>query len=142
MKLMLTAAFLAQNVIGSFCFMSMAHAAAEPAHEMKDKMEHMEMIMSPVVPMSPMHCENCVKVEDLHYEEPPAMQGMPCDTGHCLSHAPSPVSTIVAGTYQTHHATVPMSFVFQNPPVLLKGNPSLALAPPKSDLTRMVVLRL
>lgn len=142
MKLMLTAAFLAQNVIGSFCFMSMAHAATEPAHEMEDKMEHMEMIMSPVVPMSSMHCENCVKVEDLHYEEPPAMQGIPCDTEHCLSHAPSPISTVVAGTSQIDSAHVPAAIVYMPQVFLSRGNPSLALAPPKPALTRSVVLRL
>lgn len=137
MKIFASIGFTAHVLVGNLCMMPMAYAQDEL---MPGNMHHdvMDMAMSPQYPMSAVHCENC---EKKHIEEPP-MRGMPCDGGHCFTHATS--SNTVASPVANFFASVvlpPTAFVF---PVTLQDlytHPPSTAPPTTSVFTDTIVLR-
>lgn len=74
-------ASIMQIALGNVCMMNVAYAE-EGSQSMMMQHGGMEMVMSPVIPMSPLHCLSCVKVEIK--QAPPFT--IPCEKGHCVSH--------------------------------------------------------
>lgn len=139
MKILTSIGFAAHVLIGNFCMMPMAYAQDGL---MPGDMHHdvVDMTMSPQYPMSSVHCENCEKEKNI--EEPP-LKGMPCDGGHCLTHATS--SNTIASPATNFFASVvlpPAAFVF---PVAFEDfytHPPSTAPPTTSVLTDTIVLRL
>lgn len=87
-----TLGLLANIIIGNFCMMPMAFAgeAMPMDHDMEEMEQVVEMVMTPMHPMSSAHCEGCVTITRPKHHTPPMTGGMPCNDGHCLSgHSPS-----------------------------------------------------
>lgn len=79
MRIIVSAAFMANALLSSFCMMPMAMAADMPMHHDD---EATEMAMTPMVPMSPAHCEHCAHVDEQN--DSPIDGGC---AGHCLAKA-------------------------------------------------------
>ncbi|MEK7590804.1 MAG: hypothetical protein AAB489_01180, partial [Patescibacteria group bacterium] len=78
--MLLSTGLAVHAMIGNFCMMPMAFARDMPApYE-----EHMEMTMTPVFPMSSVHCEHCAKVHSSGGDESQQQSGC---SGHCFSQA-------------------------------------------------------
>jgi hypothetical protein len=89
MKMFPAVAVTTQVLLGNLCFMPMT--LAETAMPMDHDMEEvMEMVMTPMYPMSTVHCDGCVTITRPKHHSTPMTGGMPCNNGHCLSeHSPS-----------------------------------------------------
>ena len=129
-----TVAVLTNAVIGNFCMMPMAFAASMPMpHE-----EHMEMTMTPMVSMSPTHCEHCAKVQSSDGDQ---SQQSGC-AGHCFSQAQS--TTANAASLNAPHivaaAPMPITVAFASQTTSVIAPP--ATAPPISIHIDTIVLRL
>lgn len=72
-----------QITLGNICMANSAYKQESAQPVMHH--EAMEMVMSPVLPMSPSHCHSCVRVE-IRQATPFTL---PCHNGHCVSHHPS-----------------------------------------------------
>ncbi len=100
MKFITAAVVASQVLLSNFCFMPMALAeAAMPMdHEMEEMEQVTEMVMTPMHPMSTMHCDGCVTITRPKHHSTPMTGGMPCNDGHCLSeHSPS-TATVTQST--------------------------------------------
>ena len=82
---------LANVILGHLCMMPVAYASARPAVHG----EAIEMVMTPLVPMTPVHCPQCLRVVKV---EPLPMRGS-C-AGNCLSQGPESVA-VTSGISQT-----------------------------------------
>lgn len=92
MKFITAAVVASQVLLNNFCFMPMAlaEAAMPMKHDMEEMEEAIEMVMTPVHPMSSLHCDGCLTITRPKHHESPMGGDMPCDDGHCLSeHSPS-----------------------------------------------------
>lgn len=76
MRVLLAIAVLVHAFLGLAILTPMVHASS--AAEVR---EMGVMIMTPVVPMSPLHCRGCI-IE--HVDAVAADAGVPCDQGPCL----------------------------------------------------------
>jgi hypothetical protein len=95
MKMITTIGFVTHVLVGSFCFMPMALAMSVP-HAAPDQEI---MVMTPVEPMSPAHCRECLHMQQAQ-SQPTSMQGN-CN-GQCLSsHIPdASTSSIFSSSLQ------------------------------------------
>lgn len=110
MRVFALAAFFAHLLFGNMCMMPMA-SAAEPHHAaMAAGMKHDMAAMS----HAPSHDDG---------------KGMPCDGGHCLTHA-LPASTSVSATVQGDAAMLPAAFEVIAPPVASETPLPVSAAPP------------
>ena len=129
-RIMLLIGFVGHVVLGNFCMMQIAMAADMPMQH-----EAMEMVMTPMEPMTPAHCKQCAHFEK---QQPPMSGGC---AGHCLfqSHEVAPVMVQNVGQMflvaalppsltSTTHATTGESFVESTAP------------PPEVNPTRTIVL--
>lgn len=92
MKLSTAVVVATQVLLSNFCFMPMAFAGEEMPmdHDMEEMEQVVEMVMTPMHPMSTVHCDGCVTITRPKHHSPPMTGGMPCNDGHCLSgHSPS-----------------------------------------------------
>ncbi len=132
MKIVLSAAFVANTLVGHFCIMPIAYAEAMPVqHD-----EVIEMNMTPLEPISPAHCEHCVHIGQ---ENRSPMTG-DC-AGHCLSQASSSVAAV--SNTQALHTTAALPATVPNIVAFADDHYSYAdsTAPPVSvPVTRTVVL--
>ncbi|MBI5794607.1 hypothetical protein HZA87_06050 [Candidatus Uhrbacteria bacterium] len=90
LRVLTATAFSSHVILGSLCMMPMAFAQGMPVSHG----EHMEMAMSPVQPMSPVHCEQCLRVPDS-----PQMPMSGTCAGHCLA-------TVSDSRAISHHPSV------------------------------------
>lgn len=116
-------------VFGHFCMMPMVYAAVP--HD-----DQMEMVMTPMVPMSPAHCEHCASITK---QEPPPMSAT-C-AGHCLSKANDVIGIITTTQSMLSQLALPSSL----PVVVASADTGQSFieanAPPApSPPTRTVVL--
>lgn len=91
-KLFPAAVVATQVLLSNFCFMPMAFAgeAMPMDHDMGEMEQVVEMVMTPMHPMSTVHCDGCVTITRPKHGSLPMTGGMPCNDGHCLSgHSPS-----------------------------------------------------
>jgi hypothetical protein len=84
LKLAMVGTFALNIVLGNICLMPMAAAQSMPDDH------QMEEAMTPMEPMSPMHCEGCIEVRESQKAEP-----MPCG-GSCLSQASDTTGALVS----------------------------------------------
>ncbi len=139
MKMLLSTGLVAHAVLGNFCMMPMAFAQdMEMPHE-----EHMEMDMTPMdmtsmLPMSPIHCEHCAKMQSSDDYQP---QQSGC-AGHCFSQSHSTTASTVS--FNSPHIVATAS-----PPVTVAFAPQItsvvappATAPPTNIHIDTIVLRL
>lgn len=114
-KIWTSIGFIAQVLLGNVCMMPMAFAASMPAAPES----HMEMVMTPIIPMSPLHCDQCVTVTPMGGD---LFSGKTSCAGHCLSQsdiavvgtfspAPLPDSTSVLSVFSVTYAPCDMSQV-------------------------------
>ncbi len=92
MKMFPAIAVTAQVFLSNFCFMPLAYAEAVMPmdHDTEEIEEVMEIVMTPMYPMSTVHCDGCVTITRPKHHSTPMTGGMPCNNGHCLSeHSPS-----------------------------------------------------
>ena len=113
--------------------MPLAIAASVPDEE------HMEMVMTPVIPMSLLHCDQCVTVTRSMGN---LFSGKTSCAGHCLSQGdPTIVGTIFSGTSPD---ITPVLSVFSVTSV--SHNASIVVprstVPPLAFLVDTIVLRL
>ena len=141
----ITVAVLTNAVIGNLCMMPMALSLAsdvpmalaqgmEMPHE-----EHMEMTMTPMLAMSPVHCEHCATVQPS--DSDPSQQQSGC-AGHCFSQAQS--TTASTATFNTPHvvAAAPIPIIVAFDPQTTSVVIPPALSPPISIHIGTIVLRL
>ncbi len=92
MKLSTAVVVATQVFLSNFCFMPMAYGedAMPMDHDMPEMEQVTEMVMTPMHPMSTVHCDGCVTITRPKHDSLPMTGGMPCNDGHCLSeHTPS-----------------------------------------------------
>ena len=145
MKLIPTVAVTTQILLGNLCFMPMAFAGETMPmdHDMEEMEEVMEMVMTPLNPMSSLHCDGCVAVIRSKHHESPMGGGMPCNDGHCLSeHSPSTATVTQSSQKDIFKITLrPAHFVIDVPEIFnvtLKPRDGL---PIYIIQTRTIVLR-
>ncbi len=93
MKMFPAVAVTTQVLLGNLCFMPMT--LAETAMPMDHDMEEvMEMVMTPMYPMSTVHCDGCVTITRPKHHSTPMTGGMPCNNGHCLSELSPSTATV------------------------------------------------
>lgn len=85
-RILLLTVFLATNILGSVWTMPMGFA-----QESQMPKEYQEMVMTPIVPMSPMDCTGCVTVQSRTYNKVEQAKRAACGSGHCLSGAQTPI---------------------------------------------------
>lgn len=145
MKMFPAIAVTAQVLLSNFCFMPLAYAEAvmPTDHDMEEMEQVMEMVMTPMYPMSTVHCDGCVTIARPKHHSTPMTGGMPCNDGHCLSeHSPS-TATVTQSSQKDilEIALRPAHFVIDLPEITdaalrPHGGPPIRLAQ-----TRTVVLR-
>lgn len=136
MRAIVSLGFIANGVLGNFCMLSMPQAFASDMpmpHE-----EHMEMTMTPMVPMSTSHCDHCAKVQSSDGDQ---SQQSGC-AGHCFSQAQS--TTANAAFFNAPHivAATPIPITVAFDPQISPGVTASAQSPPTSIHIDTIVLRL
>ena len=146
MKMIPAVAVAAQVLLGNLCFMPMAYGAdAMPMdHDMQEIEQVMEMVMTPVNAMSPLHCEGCVTISrPKHHTSSMDAGRMPCNDGHCLSeHTPS-TATITQSSQReiVKMAARPVSFIVEVPQATEVAFMPRAGPDARESLTQTIVLR-
>ncbi len=141
MKMLLSAGLVAHAVIGNFCMMPMAFAQdMEMPHE-----EHMEMDMTPMdmtsmLPMSPVHCEHCAKMQQ-SMDGYQSQQQSGC-AGHCFSQGHSTTASTASFNTPLIVAATPMPITVALAPQMISVVAPDATAPPLSIHIDTIVLRL
>ena len=154
MKMLLSVGLAVHAIIGNFCMMPMAFAQGmeemEMSHEKGMEMEvsheeGMEMNMTPMdmtsmLPMSPVHCEHCAKVTKL--DANPMNSGMPCSSGHCITHTGPITSTAAPSANALAYIALPTSGIIFPPAPLNNSQPPSTAPPQAVRITDTIVLRL
>lgn len=123
--------FLANVLLGNFCMMPMAMAAAMPMQN-EDEMD----VMTPVEPMTSAHCEHCAHLQK---EQPAPMNGG-C-AGHCLSKAHEAGSIMVENAGQSLlGAALPPSVAYVIPEESMQSFVEANAPPPSGNPARTIVL--
>jgi hypothetical protein len=141
MKMLLSIGLAAHAVIGNFCMMPMAFAQdMEMPHE-----EHMEMDMTPMdmtsmLPMSPVHCEHCAKMQQSSDSYHPQQQSG-C-AGHCFSQGHSTTTSTVSFNAPNIVVAASMPITIALAPQITSVVAPPATAPPLSIHIDTIVLRL
>lgn len=120
MRLVPAAAIAAQILLGNLCYMPLAFAdeAIPMDHDMQEMEQIMEMAMTPVSAMSPLHCkEGCVMVLRPAHHFPVMESGrMPCNDGHCLSeHIPALATVTQLSQKDIVVTAIPVSVSYDEP---------------------------
>lgn len=144
MKMLLSTGLAVHAMIGNFCMMPMAFAQGMEEMEMPHE-EHMEMDMTPMnmvsmLPMSPAHCEHCAKVTKP--DANPMNNGMPCSSGHCITHTSPITSTAVPSANALVSIALPTSGIIFSPASLNNSQPPSTAPPQAVRITDTIVLRL
>lgn len=117
MNILLSIGFATNALLGNLCMAPMAFAEGmEMSHQ-----QHMEIAMTPMVPMSSLPCDHCITVlpEDIQAQDP-----IGC-TSHCISQAnETRVGNVIA---QTMHASTSAPLTVN---VVLEPNARLFVALP------------
>jgi hypothetical protein len=112
-------AFLTNVLLGNLCFMPMVSAAPVSVKE------HEEVVMTYLVPMSPVHCKDCLHKVDTGSTH--QMNGFSCMSGNCLSGSHAPDTSRILSNSSAHlndvgfavaSPSVSSSIDFQIPPTL------------------------
>jgi len=139
MKIAVSTVLGLNMLLGNLCMMPMAYAQEmsmpSEAHD-----ESMEMTMTPAVPMTPAHCEHCVKVKK---SDANAMgSSMPCSGGHCLTQRNPVISAALPSSHAIVSVAIPASGVTLPPDsVALHSQPPPTAPPLVARMTDTVVLR-
>ncbi|OGJ55074.1 hypothetical protein A3D11_03295 [Candidatus Peribacteria bacterium RIFCSPHIGHO2_02_FULL_49_16] len=121
LKIFVSLGFAVHALLGNFCMMPMAFAQEMPMqHE-----EHMEMAMTPLSLMSPIHCDHCVKVQSSGDQ---SERSVGC-AGHCFSQANA--TKVTAQNFNAPHvvAASPIPITVAMTPQILS-----IVAPPATTL--------
>jgi len=142
--MLLSTGLAVHAIIGNFCMMPMAFAQGmeemEVSHEEGMEMNMTPMNMASMLPMSPVHCEHCAKVT-----EPDANSmnnGMPCGSGHCITHASPVTSTAFPSANTLAFIALPTSGIIFSPASLDYNQPPSTAPPQAVRITDTIVLRL
>lgn len=140
MKMLLSAGLAVHAIIGNFCMMPMAYGAdaVRMNHEMGEMEQVMEMVMTPVHPMSSLHCDGCVTITRPRHHESPMRGGMPCNDGHCLAEHSSSTTTATQSSQKNilEIALRPAHFIIDVPEII-----NVALKPRNGPSTRIAQTR-
>ena len=144
MKMFLSAGLVAHAVLGNFCMMPMAFAQEMEGMEMPHE-EHMEMDMTPMdrtsmLPMSPVHCEHCAKMQQ-SMDGYQSQQQSGC-AGHCFSQGHSTTASMAFFNVPLIVAASPMPIIVALTPQITSVVAPQATAPPLSIHIDTIVLRL
>lgn len=143
-KMLLSVGLAVHAIIGNFCMMPIAFAQGmEMPHEEQHE-EQMEMDMTPMnrmsmLPMSPVHCEHCAKMQLSHGEQMPQQSGC---AGHCFSQAHNTTASTVLFNAPNIIAAAPMPIIVALVPQITSVVAPPATAPPTSIHIDTIVLRL
>lgn len=96
-------AIITQIALGNVCMMNVAYTT-DISTSMSMHHGSMEMVMSPVIPMSPLHCISCIAV--VIKQAPPFT--IPCDNDHCVSHT-SDTALIATPAYPLISIALPIA---------------------------------
>lgn len=127
LRVIFTASFLVNALMGSFCMMPMANAMPVNDHP---EMQNMSM-------MSHEDCDNCP------HEEHKSEKKMPCDSGHCLSAHKSEASVSSSVTIEMRTPAISSVLTIAVPEPTL-DEPSwqfVAEGPPPETGINTIVLR-
>lgn len=139
-KFIASIGFAAHAFLGNFCTMPMAYAQDMSMPNEAHREASMEMTMTPMVPMSPVHCEHCVKVQ--HPDPMPMEGGMPCGNGHCLTHARSSTSAAAPSSNFFASAALPaLRAALPVAPLELHNQPPATAPPSVSTFADTIVIR-
>jgi len=137
MKIAVSTVLGLHMLLGNLCMMQMAYAQ-EMSMPSEAHNESMEMTMTPVVPMTPAHCEHCVKVKN---PDANAMgSSMPCSSGHCITHT-SPMASATPSSHSFVSIALPNAEIISFP-VFREYSHTESTAPPGIPiLTDTIVLQ-
>ncbi|TSC58579.1 MAG: hypothetical protein Greene041619_453 [Candidatus Peregrinibacteria bacterium Greene0416_19] len=134
MRIPVSIVFAVHVVIGNFCVMPMAFAedTAMPYAV------HMEMVMTPMFPMSPANCDHCVQVQLNDGDQSRQQTGC---AGHCFSQSQNAAASAV--TFDAPHIGTanPIPIISAASQTASVAVPP-ATAPPTAIHTDTIVLRL
>lgn len=135
----------AQVLLGNLCMMPFASAmeAMPMDHDMEEMEQIVEMVMTPVHPMSSVHCDGCVTITRPKHHSSPMTGGMPCTDGHCLSgHSPSTAVVAQSSLKDVMKIALRPAFFFLEPQTEGRTEVQARAAPHLPRLlAQMVVMR-
>lgn len=132
MKFALTIIFCLHLLLSNACLMPMAMAAQMSM----EKNKVMEMVMTPVEPMSSVDCKHCV-----HLQKGTSFPMSAGCAGRCFSQAHGTDSMLLQGSSLTYIvATLPLSDISVMRPEKLRGFTNANAPPPEAYPIHMVVL--
>lgn len=132
MTTIISLVFVSQVLVGNLCLTPIAYAAGMPV----PKSTHMKMVMTPVIPMSPLHCENCVVLQEKSGE----LQQKGC-AGSCFAQAKSTVVSLTSSHSPLMTVTGLPKMIFTSEETVWEFE-SLATGPPVALHIDTTVLRL
>lgn len=131
MKMILVAGYLTTTLLGGFCPLQMAAAMPIP----HDSMQHEEMNMTPMAPMTPIAFMSIAPVSGHSSHATPMPHAGDCTTGHCfmIDHSnQEPTSLSLFSLQLTGGVTLPAVLSFA--PVTLDSMP----APPSEFISTLL----